>query len=132
MANLGLILKESVMNASTDMTGDEFKGLVTGMFKYAVYGEQPNFETALQKVIFEMEKPSIDYNNQKWELKKSAMKSEEKYHKEDSSKKISALLEKNRDAYQQAAYQHTNKVRTTKITGKYVGVNESGNEDTPF
>lgn len=78
MANLGLILKESVMNASAEMTGDEFKGLVTGMFNYAVYGEQPNFETTLQRVIFEMEKPSIDYNNQKWELRKVAMRTDRK------------------------------------------------------
>lgn len=76
MANLGLILKESVMNACTDMTDKEFRGLITGMFNYAVYGEEPKFEAPIQRVVFMMEKPSIDYNNGKWERKRIELQKE--------------------------------------------------------
>ena len=76
MANLGLILKESVMNACTGMTDNEFRGLITGMFNYAAYGEEPDFSTALQRVVFMMEKPSIDYNNGKWERKRIELQKE--------------------------------------------------------
>ena len=70
MANLGFILKESVMDACREMCDVEFRELITGMFNYAVYGNEPNFSTALQRVIFNMEKPAIDYNNSKWKAKK--------------------------------------------------------------
>lgn len=80
MANLGLILKESVMSACTDMTDKEFRGLITGMFNYAAYGEEPDFSTALQKVVFMMEKPSIDYNNGKWERKRIELERETNNH----------------------------------------------------
>lgn len=67
MANLGYILKESVMTASKTMTDAEFRELITGFFNYAVYGTTPQFENVLSNAIFEMEKPSIDYNNKKWQ-----------------------------------------------------------------
>lgn len=70
MANLGYILKESVMSSCEGMDDKEFRDTITGLFRYAAYGEEPNFTTELQKVVFKMEKPSIDYNNSKWKAKK--------------------------------------------------------------
>lgn len=67
MANLGYILKESVMSASKTMTDKEFRDLVTGLFNYSAYGEIPQFDSALANAIFEMEKPAIDYNLKKWQ-----------------------------------------------------------------
>lgn len=75
MANLGYILKESVMDACKEMSDAEFRELITGMFNYAVYGNEPNFSTALQRVIFNMEKPAIDHNNKKWEERRVAYES---------------------------------------------------------
>ena len=66
MANLGYILKESVMAASKTMSDTEFRELITGLFNYGVYGEIPQFEGNLANAIFEMERPSIDYNIKKW------------------------------------------------------------------
>lgn len=70
MANLGYILKESVMTSCEEMSDKDFRETITGLFRYAVYGEEPDFSTALQKVVFMMEKPSIDYNNSKWKAKR--------------------------------------------------------------
>ena len=58
------------MDAASNLKGDDFKDLITKMFRYAVYGEEPEFTDVLQRVIFDMEKPAIDANNQKWELRK--------------------------------------------------------------
>lgn len=67
MANLGYILKESVMSASKTMTDKDFRDLITGLFNYSAYGEIPQFDDALANAIFEMEKPAIDYNLKKWQ-----------------------------------------------------------------
>lgn len=66
MANLGYILKQSVMDASESLSSDDFSKLIKGLFNYAVYGEIPEFDGIL-KAIYEMEKPAIDYNNKKWQ-----------------------------------------------------------------
>lgn len=70
MANLGYILKQSVIDACSHMSDAEFKETILGLFNYAANGISPNFESPLQKVVFDMEKPSIDYNNKKWESKR--------------------------------------------------------------
>ena len=72
MANLGYILKESVMTSCEEMSDKDFRETITGLFRYAAYGEEPDFSTALQKVVFMMEKPSIDYNNGKWKERRRA------------------------------------------------------------
>jgi hypothetical protein len=81
MANLGYILKESVMTASKTMTDAEFRELITGFFNYAVYGTVPQFENVLSTAIFEMEKPSIDYNNKKWQDREKVYSSVNKREK---------------------------------------------------
>ena len=75
MANLGYILKENVITSCEEMNDKEFRETITGLFRYAAYGEEPDFSTTLQKVVFKMEKPSIDYNNKKWEDKRSELSS---------------------------------------------------------
>lgn len=65
MGKLGYILRENVMDASSDLTDAEFRKLIEGLFNYTLYGEIPNFEGTL-KIIFDMEKESIDYNNMRW------------------------------------------------------------------
>lgn len=66
MANLGFILKEKVMDATSNMTDKEFRETITGLFQYAVTGKEPEFNSELQKTIFLFEKDAIDYNNSKW------------------------------------------------------------------
>ena len=74
MANLGYILKENVMTSCGEMSDKDFRDTITGLFRYAAYGEEPTFSTTLQKIVFSMEKPSIDYNNKKWEEKRKMFK----------------------------------------------------------
>ena len=67
MANLGFILKESVMDAVKDMDDKDFRKTLTALFRYAVYGEEPTDDlSTVGKIVFKMERPSIDYNNKKW------------------------------------------------------------------
>ena len=66
MANLGYILKESIMDACAEMDDTKFRETITGLFNYATKGEEPQFNDPLQKAVFRMEQPSIDYNNKKW------------------------------------------------------------------
>lgn len=73
MANLGYILKQSVIDACMHMSDKDFKDTILGLFNYAANDVIPNFETPLQKVIFDMEKPSIDRNNEKWETKRKEL-----------------------------------------------------------
>lgn len=73
MANLGYILKQSVIDACMHMSDKDFKDTILGLFNYAANGISPNFDTPLQKVIFDMEKPSIDRNNEKWEIKRKEL-----------------------------------------------------------
>lgn len=70
MANLGYILKQSVVDACSSMTDEEFRRTIIGLFDYATKGKVPSAMTPLQKVVFYMEKPSIDTNNEKWERKR--------------------------------------------------------------
>ena len=58
------------MSSCEGMSNKEFREMITGLFRYAAYGEEPNFSTPLQKIVFKMEKPSIDYNNKKWETRR--------------------------------------------------------------
>ena len=71
MANLGFILKQSVMDACNTMNDAEFREMITALFNYAVKGKTPELTTELQKVVFSMEKPAIEYNNSKWARKNS-------------------------------------------------------------
>lgn len=72
MANLGYILKESVMESTEGMTDSEFRETITALFNYAVYGEEVNIKSNLGKIVFKMEKPAIDANNKKWFLRKES------------------------------------------------------------
>lgn len=74
MANLGYILKESVMDSCKEMSDSEFRETIIGLFNYAVYGEEPNFTMPMQRVIYNMEKPAIDYNNSRWAAKRDVIK----------------------------------------------------------
>lgn len=73
MANLGYILKETVMTATSGMNDSEFRETITGLFNYAIKGVVPEFNDPLQKAIFLIEKPAIDYNVARWECKRKEM-----------------------------------------------------------
>ena len=78
MANLGYILKQSVVDACSAMDDKEFRNTILGLFEYATKGIIPCSMTPVQKVVFYMEKPSIDKNNEKWEKKRQELNKEEK------------------------------------------------------
>lgn len=80
--NLGFILKKSVMEASSSLTDEEFRELICGLFNYATKGVEPELNSKLAKIIFKMEKPSIDRNNEKWRMRSiiyNKKKNEESY-----------------------------------------------------
>ena len=71
MANLGFILKESVMEATKGLSDADFRNIITLLFYYAtdrVTVEEFELDDLgpVAKAIFYMEKPSIDYNKKKW------------------------------------------------------------------
>jgi hypothetical protein len=70
MANLGYILKQSVMDACNSMDDKQFRETINGLFNFAVNGELPCFKTPLQEAVFIMEKPAIEHNNSKWEKRR--------------------------------------------------------------
>lgn len=72
MANLGYILKQSVMDATANaqLSDLQFRQLITGLFFYATKGEECFFRDAPLDAIFALEKPSIDANNKKWEKRR--------------------------------------------------------------
>ena len=67
----------------------------------------------------------VEYDDLAWE------ENADKRKTDDSSKKISSLLEKNRNAYQQSAA--SKQTDSKHIVGNYIGVVPNrGDEDTPF
>lgn len=64
--NLGFILKQSLVDASSTLNDSDFRKLVLALFKYATKNEEPELDNPTSNAIYLMEKPSIDKNNEKW------------------------------------------------------------------
>ena len=60
MSNLGFVLRENLMNATSYMTDSQFRQIITGLFEYAVEGRIPKYDEPLLNSVFEMEKAAID------------------------------------------------------------------------
>ena len=65
-ANLGLLLRPSVMGVLKDLGDAEFRETIMTLYKFSVTGDEPKINSPIVKIIFDMERSFLDYNRKKF------------------------------------------------------------------
>lgn len=66
MANFSFLLTEQTMKSLRVLNDRDFRVTIEALFNYNNYGTIPDSLPEMGQIIFEMTKPIIDYQRQRW------------------------------------------------------------------